>query len=111
CSVMCGVTPRSTDNANAAAQPEPGTVQDLPFRFAVQCVTNTDATRGSDCNLATTADALIPAAVTETKRSIWERGDVIVRDAGPNGTGLASCPPTCGDGDETVYMRLGIFVP
>ena len=49
--------------------------------------------------------------MTETKRSIWEMGDVIVKDAGPNGTGLASCPPTCGDGDETVYMRQGIFVP
>jgi hypothetical protein len=110
-SVMVSVNLRVTDNQNASEQPEPGTMQDFPFRFAVQCVTNADTTRGSDCNLATTADALIPAAVTEAKRSIWEMGDVIVRDAGPNGTGLAACPPTCGDGDETVYMRQGIFVP
>ena len=36
---------------------------------------------------------------------------VIVKDAGPNGTGLASCPPTCGDGDETQFLRQGIFIP
>ena len=109
--VMVSASLRITDNQNSAEQPEPGTVQNFPFEFAVQCVATADTTIGSDCNLSTTADALIPAAVTETKRSIWELGQVIVKDAGPNGTGLASCPPTCGDGDETVFFRQGIFVP
>jgi aldehyde:ferredoxin oxidoreductase len=36
---------------------------------------------------------------------------VEIRDAGPNGTGYANCPPTCGDGDETTYLRQGVFVP
>ena len=63
------------------------------------------------CNLTTTYDALIPGAVTERQRAIWALDQVQVKDAGPNGTGYASCPPTCGDGDETVFMRQGIFVP
>ena len=56
-------------------------------------------------------DALLPGAVQERQRAIWELGQIQVRDAGPNGTGYAACPPTCGDGDETVFMRQGIFVP
>jgi hypothetical protein len=109
--VMVSVSLRVTDNQNAAEQPDPGTGQDFPFEFALQCAATADTTRGSDCNLTTTTDALIPAAVTESKRSIWGMGQVIVKDAGPNGTGLASCPPTCGDGDETVFLRQGVFVP
>ena len=49
--------------------------------------------------------------MTETKRSMWEIGQAVIKDAGPNGTGLAACPPTCGDGDETNFLREGIFVP
>ncbi len=100
-----------TDNQNAAEQPEPGTTQVLPFQFAVQCVATADTTKGSTCNTLTTADAILPGAVTESKRTMWQLGQIIVKDAGPNGTGLASCPPTCGDGDETEFMRTGIFIP
>jgi hypothetical protein len=52
-----------------------------------------------------------PAAVTAGKRAIWAIEDVKVLDPGPNGTGFAACPPVCGDGDEAVFMRQGIFVP
>jgi hypothetical protein len=100
-----------TDNANAAETPEPGTTQEQSFQFPVQCTVTVDTTRGGECNLTTTYDALIPGAVTERQRAIWALGQVQVKDAGPNGTGYASCPPTCGDGDETVFLRQGIFVP
>jgi hypothetical protein len=84
----------------------------LPLQWAVQCVaTPTDATRGSNCLQTTTVNALLPGAVQESRRTIWEFGQVTVLDAGPNGTGLAACPPTCGDGDETTFMRQAIFVP
>ena len=66
---------------------------------------------GSGCALATTADALVPGLVPEGKRTIWQLGQVEVYDAGPNGTGYASCPPTCGNGDEAQFMRQGVFVP
>jgi hypothetical protein len=100
-----------TDNANAAERPEPGTSQGQAFQFPVQCSITVETTRGGTCNLTTTYDALIPGAVTERQRAIWALGQVQVKDAGPNGTGYASCPPTCGDGDETVFMRQGVFIP
>ena len=35
-----------------------------------------------------------------------------MKDAGPNGTGYgAGCPQTCGDGDEAVFLRQGVFTP
>jgi hypothetical protein len=100
-----------TDNANAAERPEPATTQEEAFQFPVQCSVTAETTRGGTCNLTTTYDALIPGAVTERQRAIWALDQVQVKDAGPNGTGYASCPPTCGDGDETVFMREGIFIP
>jgi hypothetical protein len=109
--VMASVNLQITDNQNFPEQPEPGTTQTIPFQFALQCVATADTAKGSDCNFNSTADALIPGAVTEGKRSTWEMGQVSVKDAGPNGTGLAACPPTCGDGDETTFMREGVFVP
>ncbi len=100
-----------TDNRNAPEQPEPGTVQTFPLQWAVQCLTTGSTTIGSSCTATTSMNALFPGAVQEIKRSIWELGQVQARDAGPNGTGYAACPPTCGDGDETTFMRQGIYVP
>jgi hypothetical protein len=100
-----------TDNANASERPEPGTAQVTPLQYSAQCAATADTTIGGTCSLATTLDALLPGAVQERQRAIWELGQIQVRDAGPNGTGYAACPPTCGDGDETVFMRQGIFVP
>jgi hypothetical protein len=109
--VMAEVSLQITDNQSAPEQPEPGTTSVFPFRWAVPCVATADTTRGATCSSTTTVDALVPGAVTETKRSIWELGQAVIKDAGPNGTGLAACPPTCGDGDETNFLKEGIFVP
>lgn len=100
-----------TDQRNAPEQPEPGTTQAVPLEWSVQCIATADTTRGSACTLTTSINALFPGALIETKRTIWELGQAVVRDAGPNGTGYQSCPPTCGDGDEATFMRQGIFVP
>ena len=110
-SVMVDTDIQLTDNQNSAEQPEPGTVQSFPLKWSVPCATTVDTTRGSTCNLTTTADALYPGIVTETKRMVWQIGQVSVKDAGPNGTGVSACPPTCGDGDETTFLRQGIFIP
>jgi hypothetical protein len=100
-----------TDQNNAAETPEPGTVQSFKYEFPVDCVATALNSIGSTCALDTTADALVPGTVLESKRTIWEIGQVSIKDAGPNGTGYASCPPTCGDGDETTFLRAGVFVP
>jgi hypothetical protein len=100
-----------TDQDNAAETPEPGTLQSFKYEFPVDCVATGSSTVGSTCALNTTADALVPGTVLESKRTIWEIGQVSIKDAGPNGTGYASCPPTCGDGDETTFLREGVFAP
>jgi hypothetical protein len=102
---------RITDRDNAPETPETGTVQSLPFQLPVDCTATGSTTIGSACNLSTTVDAVIPGAVPEGQRSIWELGQIAVKDAGPNGTGYAGCPPTCGDGDEATFMRQGFFTP
>ena len=81
----------------------PVTTQEFPFRFAVPCSATTSSSVGSTCLLATTADALIPGAVKETQRSIWELGQVQVNDGGPDGN--AATEP------NAPFARQGLFVP
>jgi hypothetical protein len=102
---------RMTDQNNGAETPSPATVQSFRYEFPVDCVASVSTAVGSSCTLSTTADALVPATVVEGKRAVWEIGQVSIKDAGPNGTGFANCPPTCGDGDETTFLREGVFVP
>jgi hypothetical protein len=109
--VLVSVPLQITDNFNSTENPEPGTTQTFDFKFPVDCAVTTDTSIGSSCALNTTTNAIYPGAVLESKRTIWQLGQVVVKDAGPNGTGYASCPPTCGDGDEATYLRQGIWVP
>jgi len=88
-----------------------GTMQNSAIRAPITCTSTLDPDIGSTCAVATTMDSLVPGAVPEGKRSIWAAGDVEVYDPGPNGTGYANCPPTCGNGDEALFMRQGVFVP
>jgi hypothetical protein len=105
------VTLEITDQRNSPEQPEAGTSVPSTLEIPVQCVTTASTTIGGQCNATTSLNALLPGAVVERKRALWELGQTLVRDAGPNGTGYAQCPPTCGDGDEEVFLRQGVFVP
>jgi hypothetical protein len=100
-----------TDQRNSPEEPESGTSQKGPLQVSVGCVSTADTAIGSTCNGTTSMNAVLPGAVIERKRAIWALGATIVEDAGANGTGYAVCPPTCGDGDERILMRQGIFVP
>ena len=51
----------------------------------------------------TTADALVPNTVTESKRTIWEVGQVQVFDGGADGVGSTT--------PNTLFGVTGIFVP
>jgi hypothetical protein len=101
-----------TDRYNGTLVNEPGTSQTVALNFPVTCTTTVSTTVGATCNISSTANTLLPGTVVENKRAIFDFGQIEVKDAGPNGTGYSSgCPPTCGDGDETVFLRQGIFVP
>jgi hypothetical protein len=111
--VLASVPLQFTDNYNSLTgeNPDPATTQTFDFKFPVDCTATADTSIGSSCAVNTTTNAIYPGAVLETKRTIWQLGQVVVKDAGPNGIGYASCPPTCGDGDEATYLRQGIWVP
>ena len=109
--ILMRVNVKITDNRNSDEMPEPGTVQTFPLKWPVSCVGTAATGAGSDCIATSSLNALYPGAATESRRSLWELGQSEVLDAGPNGTGLGSCPPTCGDGDETVFLRQAIFIP
>jgi hypothetical protein len=110
--VLATAQVKITDNKNADENPETGTVQAFSLGMPVNCNATTDTTIGANCSLSTTVDALLPGAVIERSRGVWELGQFEVKDAGPNGTGYgAGCPPTCGDGDEGTFLRQGVFAP
>jgi WD40-like Beta Propeller Repeat len=108
------VSTRITDRSNVPPGPNgvPGT-GNTHFPIPLDCTPTASTSTGSTCSVSTTADALMPGAVMEGRRGIWELGRIQVRDAGPNGTGFEgpACPPDCGDGDETLFLNQGIFVP
>jgi ABC-type phosphate transport system substrate-binding protein len=102
--VQLDSTIRITDRKNGTSGAQPGTVQDVDFPVTVPCVdTPASSTIGSTCSTSTTLDAVVPGSVPEGKRSIWELGQVIVNDGGPDG--VVSTDP------NTVFERQGVFVP
>ncbi len=104
-------TVRLTDRMNGGATGDAATVQNFPLDLPVQC-NATPTAEGGSCDTTTTVNSLLPGAIVEGKRAILEIGQMRVYDPGANGTGFdTGCPPTCGDGDETVFMRQGLFVP
>jgi hypothetical protein len=80
------------------------TVSDFQFGFAVPCTATADTTIGATCLVSTTADAVLPGAVPEGKRSMWQLGQVQVQDGGEDGEGSTIA-------DNTPFLKQGIFVP
>jgi dipeptidyl aminopeptidase/acylaminoacyl peptidase len=96
---------RLTDRANgtgAGAFPA-GTTTGIVLAVTTPCVATADTTVGSTCDIATTADSVIPGAVAEGKRAVWQMGQVQVLDGGPDG--LASTP------DNNVFAVQGLVAP
>jgi hypothetical protein len=97
------LTIRITDKLNGAAPVDTGTLQDIPFDYTGTCTPTGDPTVGSTCTADTTANALLPGAITEGKRAIWEIGAVNVFDGGSDGDVTT--------GPNTLFERQGVFVP
>jgi glucose/arabinose dehydrogenase/PKD repeat protein len=110
-------TMRITDRANGSSGAVPATSQDLQFSVPVNCVA-TATLGGSDCSIDTSSDALVPGFAREGKRAVISTLSMQMLDAGPDGLIAPSsdpfglgCPPTCGSGDEQVFLRQGVFAP
>jgi hypothetical protein len=100
------ITDRSSGFGGVSA-----TASDFTFSAPVDCAATAGAA-GSACFLNTTADALLPGTVKENKNTVLRIGNAHFSDAGADGmSGGSSCPPTCGTGDEKVYLEQGVFTP
>jgi hypothetical protein len=109
--VLVQANMRITDKYGGSP-PVESTTGDFNLQVPVQCNSTTTTSAGGSCPLQTTVNSLFPGALLDSKRASWEVGQVSVLDPGPNGTGFGGgCPSTCGDGDETTFMRQGLFVP
>jgi hypothetical protein len=110
--VLLTATVRLTDKFNGSPTTESATVQDFTIQVPMQCNATASTSIGGSCIATTAANSLYPGLVLDGKRTLWQLDNITVSDAGPNGTGYgAGCPTTCGDGDETVFLRTGVFVP
>ena len=108
--VLLAMTLRITDKANGSSAMVPATVADIPFGVPIDCVATASTPIGSNCNISTTADTLMPGFAREGKRAVISTGGLALNDAGPDGSILptsGTCPPTCGSGDEAVGSAAG----
>jgi hypothetical protein len=96
-------TLRVTDKLNGAAPTESGTTLDVPFPVALACTATGSTTIGGRCTLDTTADAVLPGAIREQKRTLWEIQAVRVEDGGPDGVAATA--------DNTLFATQGVFIP
>jgi hypothetical protein len=104
-------TLRITDRNNGSPPVEGATMQEYDLAVPVTCVaTPTNSMAGGLCTGTASVNSLYPGTVADVKRQIWQIQSLRVLDPGPNGT-VGSCPGACGDGDETVFMRPGVYVP
>jgi hypothetical protein len=96
---------RLTDTANGPGLNEPATTEDFEWTAPVQCAATASTSIGSDCELHTTVNTLVPGTIVEGRRTIWEEADHIhVFDGGPDGRAST-------EGDNLLYAVQGVFVP
>ena len=93
---------RLTDRISGPDANKQATAEDTTIAVPVPC-TATPGAEGSTCSLSTTMDAVIPGAVPEGKRSIWQLGRTEVYDGGSDGL--------AGTAGNTLFATQGLFVP
>jgi len=96
------VTDKNND-VGPAGGADPATVVDFPFPVPMQCA-GTPAETGGACAVDTSANALVPGAVTDGQRAIVQVGQIRVDDGGPDGLAATA------DGNGKFAVQ-GIFVP
>jgi hypothetical protein len=96
----------------------PATVSDVDISLPVGCDATPAPGLGSRCEVDTTLDTLVPGFVQEEAKMIMSTFSINVQDEGPDGDidpavdPIGSgCPPTCGSGDERVFLRQGVVTP
>ena len=80
------------------------TTADVPLGATFGCAPTADPQEGSSCSASTSLDALIPGAIKEGKRSIWQLDRIRVFDGGADGDGDTVA-------DNTLFATQGVFIP
>ncbi len=101
-STIVRITDRDSGES-AGGGSDPATVGDFPLAVPVSCAATPDPATGGSCATSTSIDAIVPGAIKEGDRSIWQLGAVQVFDGGSDGS-VATAP-------NTLFARQGIFVP
>ena len=95
---------RITDHYNGTSLTEAATVQDIPFPVDLTCTgTAGDPGIGGNCNISTTANAVLAGSVKDTQRAVVEIQQLQVTDGGTDG--VVTTPP------NTLFAVQGIFIP
>ncbi len=105
--VRATVELRMTDRWNAVAPGggiDAATGESVSLAKSFPCAPTASTSTGSSCTLTTAANAIVPLLVRDTKRAIWQMGQVQVYDGGPDG----DADNTAGD---TLFAAQGVFVP
>ena len=89
--------------ASGDAQDEPATTADIAFPMTATCAPTTSEATGGACELTSSFDAVMPGAIVEGDRAVWQLGALEVFDGGPDGD-VDTTP-------NTLFARQGLFVP
>jgi dipeptidyl aminopeptidase/acylaminoacyl peptidase len=97
---------RITDQDNTPSPGGPGTatVEDTTLSYVVPCSQTAQVTIGSTCAVTTSVDAVVPGAVKERRRSLWQLGQLELYDGGFDGD--ADTPS-----GNSPFLTQGLFVP
>jgi hypothetical protein len=93
---------RLSDTRNGVSEDEPATTQDFEFEVGVECTATPSGSQGSSCQVATTANAVTPGAITGGNNMVIQGFRVRVSDSGQNASR--------GDADDRDFAQQGIYV-
>jgi hypothetical protein len=94
---------RISDRLNGPSLTETATVVDFNFGVPVNCSPTASGSVGSDCDVMTSADAVVGGSIIEGKDSVFQVFRVRINDAGTNGG--------TGDADDRTFATQGIYIP
>jgi hypothetical protein len=96
---------RISDHYNGPGLNEAATVIDIPFPVTTTCAnTAGDTSIGGLCQVATSANAVVPGSVKDLQRAVVEIQQLQINDGGTDGQVSTTA-------DNTLFGVQGIFIP
>jgi Tol biopolymer transport system component len=83
---------------------EPQTTQDFPFPVRAGCNATSSMATGAACSVLTSANAVVPGSVWDSRRAMWQMDHLRVLDGGADGDADTA-------GDNRLFATQGVFVP